>query len=65
MRPGKVKQSAQEFYYPALQDVRGIKDAWRNHVMHTRREYTALEADAILEHVKRLMATLAPKVKEA
>jgi hypothetical protein len=64
LRPGKRKQDLQEFYYPALQDIRGIKDAWRNHVTHTRREYTATEALAILEHVKRFMVTLATRVSE-
>ncbi len=55
---GTKKQELQEFYNPALQDIRGIKDAWRNHVMHTRREYTSTEALAILEHVRRLMQAM-------
>ena len=38
IRRGAKKQSEQEFYYPALQDLRGIRDAWRNHTMHTRSE---------------------------
>jgi hypothetical protein len=33
---GARKQRLQECYYPALQDIRAIRDAWRNHVMHTR-----------------------------
>jgi len=37
IRRGAKKQSEQ-FYYPALQDLRGIRDAWRNHTMHTRSE---------------------------
>jgi hypothetical protein len=57
----RKKQEAQEFYYPALQDIRAIKDAWRNHVMHTRREYTREDADAIGEHVKQLMSALAAR----
>jgi hypothetical protein len=65
LRPGNKKQELQEFYYPALQDIRGIRDAWRNHVMHTRREYTSKDAEAILEHVRRLMVTLASRVSEA
>lgn len=64
MKRGKAKQSAQEFYYPILQDMRGIRDAWRNHLMHTRAEYTAANADAICGHVKRLLSTLATKVSE-
>ena len=65
LKRGPVKQKRQQFYYPALQDIRGIRDAWRNHVMHTRAEYTGEDADAILSHVKRLMKTLADNgVKE-
>jgi hypothetical protein len=60
MRPGMAKQSAQEFYYPALQDIRGIRDAWRNHTMHNRREFSGPDADAIFAHVNRLMNNLAP-----
>jgi hypothetical protein len=61
---GPKKQLYQEFYQPALQEIKGMKDAWRNHVMHTRREYTAKEADAVFEHVRRLMAKLAERVCE-
>jgi len=64
IRRGKLKQTAQEFYYPALQDIRSIRDAWRNHVMHTRRDYGTEEANAVLAHVQRLMATLASRVSE-
>jgi len=58
MRRGKTKQAAQEFYYPALQDIRAIRDAWRNHLMHTRAIYSDAEAEAICAHVKRLMSAL-------
>ena len=61
LKPGKTKQQAQEFYYPLLHDIKGFKDAWRNHVMHTRRNYTVLDAEAILDHVKRFMCLLASK----
>lgn len=64
VRRGPQKQLYQEFYYPALQDIRGIRDAWRNHTMHTRREYRGPEADAILDHVRRLMVSLASRVAE-
>jgi hypothetical protein len=52
------KQKLQEFYYPALQDIRGLRDAWRNHVMHTRAEYTDKDAEAVFFHVKRLLIML-------
>jgi hypothetical protein len=64
MSRGKSKQQAQEFYYPLLQDLRGFRDAWRNHVMHTRREYSLADALAVMEHVKRFMRSLAEKVSE-
>lgn len=59
MKRGLQKQRRQEFYYPDLQDIRAIRDAWRNHVMHTRAEYTLADTNAILGHVKRLMESLA------
>jgi hypothetical protein len=65
LKRGESKQAAQEFYYPVLQDLRAIRDAFRNHVMHTRREYTRHEADAILDRVVRLMTALASRVSGA
>jgi hypothetical protein len=64
LKRGVGKQDLQQFYYPALQDIRAIRDAWRNHVMHTRDEYTHEDADGILSHVKRLMNSLATRVSE-
>jgi hypothetical protein len=64
LKRGSTKQELQQFYYPALQDIRGIRDAWRNHVMHTRDEYTHDDAAAILGHIRRLMTTLAGRIKE-
>lgn len=61
---GPKKQLYQEFYLPALQDIEATKDAWRNHVMHTRREYTRNEAADTLDRVKRLMELLATRVQE-
>jgi hypothetical protein len=64
MRPGKRKQEIQQFYYPVLEEVRAIRDAWRNHVMHSRAEYSAEDAAVIMAHVKRLMVKLASRVCE-
>jgi hypothetical protein len=61
---GPAKQRLQEFYFPALQDIRAFKDAWRNHVMHTRASYTAADAEAVFSHVKRFMQSLATQVTE-
>lgn len=56
---GPKKQRAQEFYHGALQDIGGFKDAWRNHVMHTRRHYSTTDAIAVYSHVERFMKSLA------
>ena len=61
---GPKKQLYQEFYYPALQDIEGIKDAWRNHVMHTRREYTPKGAGDVFDYVRRLLVNLSSRVSE-
>jgi hypothetical protein len=61
---GPKKQLFQEFYLPALQDIEGFKDAWRNHVMHARREYSGDDSEAVFVHVRRFMTTLATRVSE-
>jgi hypothetical protein len=55
------RQSLQEFYNSALSEIEGFKDAWRNHVMHTRRSYSAEDAVAVLTHVQRFMRLLVTK----
>lgn len=55
------KQSLQEFYNSALSEIEGFKDAWRNHVMHTRRSYSSEDAIAVLTHVQRFMRLLVTK----
>lgn len=62
---GSQKQALQEFYLPAFHDIEGFKDAFRNHVMHARREYTRREAVAIVDRVQRFMALIASRVSEA
>lgn len=64
MKPGRRKQQTQEFYYAALQDIRALRDAWRNHVMHGRSQYSAEATSAVMAHVKRLMSSLATRVSE-
>jgi hypothetical protein len=64
LAPGKKKQELQEFYYPLLRDLRGFKDAFRNHVMHSRKAYTEKTAGDVFDHVKRFMSQLATKVSE-
>jgi hypothetical protein len=64
IKRGPLKQQEQEFYYPILQDIRGIKDAWRNHIMHARQQYSSEDAKAIFGHVENLMIRLATRIKE-
>jgi hypothetical protein len=52
------KQRAQEFYYSAKEEIEGFRDAWRNHVSHTRRSYNREDVLAVLCHVKRFMEKL-------
>jgi len=56
---GPRKQKAQEFYYSALKEIEGFKEAWRNHIMHTRQSYSSEDALAVLSHVERFMKSLA------
>jgi hypothetical protein len=55
MSRGPKKQKAQEFYYPTSKEIRGFKDAWRNHIMHKRTSYTREDALAVFSHVQRFM----------
>ncbi len=59
LRPGPSRESKVRFYSEVLQDFRGFKDAWRNHVMHTRAEYGESDALRVLSHVERFMQSLA------
>jgi hypothetical protein len=53
------RHHAQTLYYPLIEEVNGFKEAWRNHVMHSRAHYTYEDAVAIHSHVKRFMNRLA------
>jgi hypothetical protein len=61
---GPKKQQYQEFYNPLVDNIERFKDAYRNHVMHTRREYTRLEAFGIFDQVRHFMTRLATSVSE-
>ncbi|MCX6900694.1 MAG: hypothetical protein NT105_18595 [Verrucomicrobia bacterium] len=60
----KQRAQAEEFYNGALEEFRGFKDAWRNHVMHTRGNYNANDALGVMEHVKRFMVSLGRRITE-
>lgn len=64
LKTGARKQRYQEVFYVAMQDIRAIKDAWRNHCMHARQSYSSSEAMTILNHVRSLLSRLAAEISE-
>lgn len=64
MPRGPAKQETQEFYFSILQDIRGFKDAFRNHVMHTRKTYSQKAASGVLDYVRRFLELLSTKISE-
>jgi len=60
--PTRVK--ALSFYQGAVIEARAFKDAWRDHVMHSRRSYDALEAQGAMNHVQAFMQRLAVRLSE-
>ncbi len=61
---GNVRTQAVEFYGAAVAEVRGFKDAWRNHVMHSRCAYNESDAIQVKSHVERFMVTLSSRISE-
>ncbi len=62
--PGRAKQEVQEFYFTILHDIRGFKDAFRNHVMHTRKIYSQKAADDVLDFVGKFFGLLSTRITE-
>lgn len=65
LKRGKEKDISGDFYMPLLQDIKGFRDVWRNHVVHARRNYSIDKAERALLHVKSFMQVLASRVPEA
>jgi hypothetical protein len=61
---GLQKTSDLQFYSEAAKEFRYFKDAWRNHVSHSREKYGDAEAYRVLTHVKDFMQHLATRLKE-
>ena len=59
LRAGARRQHLQEYYSSALEDIKCVKDAWRNHVMHTRMTFGRDDAQAVFTHVGNIMGRLA------
>lgn len=52
------------FYSETALQFRHFKDAWRNHVMHSREHYDGERAASIFTHVKEFMQHLATRLSE-
>jgi hypothetical protein len=50
-----------QFYSEAAKEFRYFKDAWRNHVSHSRMDYEIHDATKIMEHVRDFMRHLATR----
>jgi len=61
---GMQKSEEMQFYSEAAKEFRYFKDAWRNHVAHSREKYGETEAYRVLCHVRDFMQHLASKLKE-
>lgn len=61
---GRDRQEAQEFYHGLYLDIKGFKDAFRNHVSHTRKAYSQKAADDVLDYVRRFFVLLGTKISE-
>ena len=61
---GSDWKDRKEFFSPACMEFRYFKDAWRNHVMHSRARYNASESKRILDHTKDFMEHLSKRLHE-
>jgi hypothetical protein len=64
LRPGPRKQEREQFYNECIEEINAIRQAWRNHIMHSREKVIAEDAVAILAHSRRLMTKLSTRVSE-
>jgi hypothetical protein len=61
IRKGALKQRRQDYYYSVYDDIKVVKEAWRNHVMHTRQTFNHDDANALFMRVKDIMTRMASK----
>jgi hypothetical protein len=64
MAKGLTKQEEMKFWSDAAVQFRYFKDAWRNHVSHSKETYDEPQALTILLHVKQLLDNLATRFGE-
>jgi hypothetical protein len=58
---GTAKSEEMQYYSEAAKEFRYFKNAWRNHVSHSRVDYEIHDATKIMEHVRDFMQHLASK----
>lgn len=63
-KAGRAKDELLEFYRGAIGEFMGFKDAYRNHVMHARKNYDLRHATRVLTHVTDFMQRLAERIDE-
>jgi hypothetical protein len=62
MPKGPIKTETLKEYSAAAVQFRYFKDAWRNHVSHSRDSYDLREADSVYVHVREFMQHMAATV---
>jgi hypothetical protein len=60
--PSKVNE--EKFYGAAASHLYFVKNAWRNHVSHTRDTYSDLEASAVMDRTRQFIESLCPNLAE-
>jgi hypothetical protein len=63
-RTSLPKRRKFEFYNHALGSFRNFKNAWRNHVSHTREIYLSGQTIDIMDNTRQFMQHLATRLKE-
>ena len=61
---GPLRDAKLEFYKGALGQFEGFKDAYRNSVMHSRKNYDELQAKSLIVHVYEFMKRLSGRIGE-
>lgn len=63
-RTSTAASARSEFYSHALAQFRNFKDAWRNHVAHTRTSYNEHQAMSIMVNTRHFFEHIATRLKE-
>jgi hypothetical protein len=63
-RTSVAASARSEFYSHAVAQFRNFKDAWRNHVAHTRTSYDEYQAMSVMVNAKHFFEHIATRLKE-